>query len=167
MQDINDWAKAADPTNLLLFDAIGGNGKSMLTWEWTTKHATTVRSDWAGRFWYSFYERGAVMADFCRRALAYITRRPMDELEKMRTPELAKDLLAQLHVVVCVATQGKRAIHGPVGDRPHLKTGLGQIVHQRLAGRVVPEDVVVHAVARNEGNRPVAPVVSLGVGDPT
>lgn len=97
LQDISDWAKAADPANLLLFDAIGGNGKSMLTWEWTTKRATTVRSDWAGRFWYSFYERGAVMADFCRRALAYMTRRPLEELKKMRTPELAEDLLAQLH----------------------------------------------------------------------
>lgn len=97
LQDLSDWAKAADPTNLLLFDAIGGNGKSMLTWEWTTKHATTVRSDWAGRFWYSFYERGAVMADFCRRALAYMIGRPLEELEEMRMPELAKDLLAQLH----------------------------------------------------------------------
>jgi hypothetical protein len=38
-----------------LFDAIGGSGKSMLTWEWTTEHATQVRADWAGRFWYSFY----------------------------------------------------------------------------------------------------------------
>jgi len=97
LQDISDWAKAADPTNLLLFDAIGGNGKSMLAWEWTTKHATVVRSDWAGRFWYSFYERGAVMADFCRRALAYMTGRPLEELEKLHTPELAEDLLAELH----------------------------------------------------------------------
>ncbi len=97
LQELGDWARAADPTNLLLFEAIGGNGKSMLTWEWSTKHATTVRTDWAGRFWYSFYERGAVMADFCRRALAYMTGRPLEELEKMRTPELAKELLAQLH----------------------------------------------------------------------
>lgn len=97
LQELNDWAKAADPTNLLLYEAIGGNGKSMLTWEWTTKHATTARSDWAGRFWYSFYERGAVMADFCRRALAYMTGRPMEELEKMKTLELGDDLLACLH----------------------------------------------------------------------
>jgi len=97
LQELNDWAKAADPTNLLLYEAIGGNGKSMLTWEWATKHATTVRSDWAGRFWYSFYERGAVMAGFCRRALAYMTGRPMEELEKKKTLELGDDLLACLH----------------------------------------------------------------------
>lgn len=96
LQDLSDWAKAADPTNLLLFEAIGGSGKSMLTWEWTTRHAPALR-DWAGRFWYSFYERGAVMADFCRRALAYMAHRPLEELAKLTTPDLAKELLAQLH----------------------------------------------------------------------
>lgn len=97
LQALNDWAAKADPTNLLLFEAIGGNGKSMLTWEWTTRHATTARSDWAGRFWYSFYEKGAVMADFCRRALAYMTEKPLADFAKKKTPELARELLAQLH----------------------------------------------------------------------
>jgi hypothetical protein len=97
LQSLSDWARASDPTNLLLFEAIGGNGKSMLTWEWTTNHATKARPDWAGRFWYSFYERGAVMADFCRHALAYMTGTPLREWEEMKTPELAELLLAQLH----------------------------------------------------------------------
>lgn len=97
LQELNDWAKPADQTNLLLFEAIGGNGKSMLTWEWVTNHATKVREDWAGRFWYSFYERGAVMADFCRRALAYMTGRSMEELEKVPMFDLSQDLIAQLH----------------------------------------------------------------------
>jgi hypothetical protein len=68
----------------------------MLTWEWATNHAPKVRADWAGRFWYSFYERGAVMADFCGRALAYITREPFDSFRKMKTPELAERLFHQL-----------------------------------------------------------------------
>ncbi len=100
LQALDDWAAKADPTNLLLFEAIGGNGKSMLTWEWTTRHATAARppdSTWAGRFWYSFYEKGAVMADFCRRALAYMTEKPLADFTKKKTPELAKDLLAELH----------------------------------------------------------------------
>ena len=82
----------ADPHPILLFEAIGGTGKSMLTWEWTTKHATKVRNDWAGRFWYSFYERGAIMADFCQRALAYITGQPLERLpekEDTRTRRVA------------------------------------------------------------------------------
>ena len=97
LQELGDWAKPADPTNLLLFEAIGGNGKSMLTWEWTTEHATQVRADWAGRFWYSFYERGAIMAEFCQRALAYMTGQPLKELRKKKTAELTEPLLAQLH----------------------------------------------------------------------
>ncbi len=97
LQELSDWAKSSHPDNVLLFEAIGGNGKSMLTWEWTTRHATRVRSDWAGRFWYSFYERGAIMADFCQRALAYMTGQPLEELRKKKTAELREPLLAQLH----------------------------------------------------------------------
>lgn len=84
LERLSDWALAADPHPALLFEAIGGSGKSMLTWQWTTKHATLARQDWAGRFWYSFYERGAIMADFCRRALAYITGQPLDSFKKIK-----------------------------------------------------------------------------------
>ncbi len=100
LQELNDWAKPADPTNLLLFEAIGGNGKSMLTWEWATKHAPQIRTGadaWAGYFWYSFYERGAIMADFCQRAIAYMTGQPLETLKKKKTAELTELLLAQLH----------------------------------------------------------------------
>ncbi|MDB6024178.1 MAG: hypothetical protein JWM68_401 [Verrucomicrobiales bacterium] len=100
LQALNDWAAPADPTNLLLFEAIGGNGKSMLAWEWTIWHATKGRAGehaWAGRFWYSFYERGALMADFCRHALAYMTGQPLEQFAKMKTAILTTDLLAQLH----------------------------------------------------------------------
>jgi hypothetical protein len=93
---LDDWASASDTHPVLLFEAIGGSGKSMLTWEWTTKRSTRVRQDWAGRFWYSFYERGAVMADFCRRALAYMTGTPLEHLTKMKTQELAGRLVQQL-----------------------------------------------------------------------
>jgi hypothetical protein len=96
LERLSDWAAPADPHPVLLFEAIGGAGKSMLTWEWTTRHSTEVRKDWAGRFWYSFYERGAIMADFCRRALAYITGQPLRELRKKKTLELGDRLLRHL-----------------------------------------------------------------------
>jgi len=96
LQLLNCWAQASDPTSVLLFEAIGGTGKSMLTWEWTTKHATNVRSDWAGRFWYSFYEKGAVMRGFCQHALAYMTRQPLEAFEKKSTAEMRVVLLAEL-----------------------------------------------------------------------
>jgi len=102
LQVLTDWAAPADPTNLLLFEAIGGNGKSMLTWEWTTnpRHALAARpadKPWAGRFWYSFYEGGASMEDFCHHALAYMTGRPREDFARKKTAELKDDLLAQLH----------------------------------------------------------------------
>jgi len=96
LQLLNSWAQAADPTSVLLFEAIGGTGKSMLTWEWTTKHATNVRGDWAGRFWYSFYEKGAVMRGFCQQALAYMTRQPLAAFANKSTAEMGDQLLVAL-----------------------------------------------------------------------
>ena len=96
LDTLSDWAAPADPHPILLFEAIGGAGKSLLTWEWTKAHATTVRGDWAGRFWYSFYEKGAIMADFCQHALAYITGQPLDELRKKKTAVLGEQLIFHL-----------------------------------------------------------------------
>jgi tetratricopeptide (TPR) repeat protein len=96
LDELDDWARPDDPYPVLLFDAIGGSGKSMLTWHWVNHHARKVRPRWAGIFWYSFYEHGAVLADFCRRALAYITREPLADLQRQKTPELAAKLLPLL-----------------------------------------------------------------------
>jgi uncharacterized protein DUF4062 len=96
LQRLNSWASPADPHPVILFDAIGGTGKSLLTWEWTTKHATEVRDNWAGRFWYSFYEKGAIMSDFCRRALSYITGQPVDTFRIQKTNDLGKMLVRHL-----------------------------------------------------------------------
>ncbi|MDX8030082.1 DUF4062 domain-containing protein [Lentzea sp. BCCO 10_0856] len=93
---LNDWARPAGQHSVLLFEAIGGSGKSILTWEWTTRHAPAVRGDWAGCFWYSFYEAGAVMADFCRHALAYMTGKPLKTFEVKKQLELTELLLHEL-----------------------------------------------------------------------
>jgi hypothetical protein len=116
LTELRDWAGAAEP--IMLIEAIGGMGKSMLTWEWVTNNAEADRTDaerrvpnkarrngskprqpagWSGRFWYSFYERGADMRDFCVTALEYITRRPRSELLARPMPELVEDLLFHLH----------------------------------------------------------------------
>ena len=95
LETLDAWAGEADPNGMLLFEAIGGSGKSMLTWEWVTSRATAARDDWAGRFWYSFYERGALMTDFCREALAYMTGKPVETFEKMRIRELTERLIPE------------------------------------------------------------------------
>lgn len=96
LETLSEWATPADSHPVLLFEAIGGTGKSILTWEWTTTYSANVRADWAGRFWYSFYERGATMTDFCRRALAYMTRQPRTKFREKNTAELTKLLIHQL-----------------------------------------------------------------------
>lgn len=96
LETLSEWASPSDPHPLLLYEAIGGVGKSILTWEWTTRFALDVRDDWAGRFWYSFYERGATMVDFCRRASAYMTGRPRRVFRGRNTAELTEPLIQQL-----------------------------------------------------------------------
>ena len=96
LQTLTDWCGPADPNPMLLFEAMGGSGKSMLAWEWLTNRATGARRNWAGRFWYSFYEKGAVMSGFCRQALAYMTMKPMADFAKLRTPALSDRLMAEL-----------------------------------------------------------------------
>ncbi len=92
---LDDWAKTNEP--VLLFEAIGGMGKSMLTWHWVHSPAMKARSDLAGRFWYSFYERGADMGDFCAYALAYTTGRPLKEFRGRKTTALTPELIDALH----------------------------------------------------------------------
>jgi Domain of unknown function (DUF4062) len=96
LETLSDWAAPAEARPVLLYEAIGGTGKSMLTWEWLVNQATGARSGWAGRFWYSFYERGADMADFSRRALAYMTGRPLSAFRGKKQIELSTLLLRQL-----------------------------------------------------------------------
>lgn len=96
LETLSEWALPDDSHPILLYEAIGGAGKSILTWEWLMHQSSVVRSDWAGRFWYSFYEKGATMNDFCRRALAYMTGRARTQFREKNTAELTKPLLHQL-----------------------------------------------------------------------
>ncbi len=93
---LSTWASSSNPKPLFLLEAIGGSGKSLLTWQWINHRAPEVRSDWAGRFWYSFYEKDAVMAQFCREALAYMTGEPMETLRKTEILDLGDKLIEEL-----------------------------------------------------------------------
>ena len=96
LNTLDDWCAAADPHPMLLYEAIGGSGKSMVTWTWLNARATAARDDWAGRFWFSFYEGGASMAQFCRAALAYMTGTPVENYGKATTRTLMPQLIAAL-----------------------------------------------------------------------
>lgn len=93
---LDKWAIIANKP-VLLFEAIGGMGKSFLIWQWVREHAPRVRHDWAGRFWYSFYEAGANMDSFCVHALAYVSGMDKSKFEDRRAVELRAELLEALH----------------------------------------------------------------------
>ena len=77
--------------------AIGGMGKSALTWKWFNEIAPQEMKPLAGRMWWSFYESDATFENFVIRALAYVTGRAREDIEKNVKPgEREEQLLAAL-----------------------------------------------------------------------
>ena len=77
--------------------AIGGMGKSALTWKWFNEIAPQEMRPLAGRMWWSFYESDATFENFVIRALAYVTGRTREDIEKNTKPgEREEQLLAAL-----------------------------------------------------------------------
>ena len=91
---LDEWAKGEQP--VMLVEAIGGEGKSMLAWQWLEQHADAVLPDLAGTIWYSFYEGEADMAFFAAQALAYTTGRPLSEFRGRANAALAPLLIKEL-----------------------------------------------------------------------
>jgi tetratricopeptide (TPR) repeat protein len=77
--------------------AIGGMGKSALTWKWFNEIAPQEMKPLAGGMWWSFYESDASFENFVTRALAYVTRRPLTEVEQIPAPDREAQLLAALN----------------------------------------------------------------------
>ncbi|MET0753753.1 MAG: DUF4062 domain-containing protein [Pyrinomonadaceae bacterium] len=97
---LTDWvAKSGSKifqAHILNFVAIGGMGKSALTWKWFNEIAPQEMKPLAGRMWWSFYESDATFENFVTRALAYVTKRSLDEVQKIPAPERETQLLAAL-----------------------------------------------------------------------
>ena len=97
---LDEWADPAGQHPLYVLSAIGGSGKSFLTWRWMETRAVPAAdaagAPWAGRFWYSFYEAGATMTDMCRQALAYFEQRPRDAFDRETAPQVEARLLSHL-----------------------------------------------------------------------
>jgi len=73
--------------------AIGGMGKSALTWKWFNDIAPNEMKPLAGRMWWSFYESDATFENFIFRALAYVTGRAREDIEKNTKPGEREELL--------------------------------------------------------------------------
>jgi hypothetical protein len=94
LAELDDWAASAD--RVMVVEAIGGMGKSALTWEWARHHAEGGLPGLAGRVWWSFYERGTSMKTFLRHALAYVTRQDPEALRGHSAHDCGRQLLAEL-----------------------------------------------------------------------
>jgi tetratricopeptide (TPR) repeat protein len=87
---LTDWITGQgdfERVALLAVVAMGGMGKSALTWHW---FQTVAEQEWPaarrgkleGRLWWSYYESDAHFENFVLRALAYVLGRPEAEVRK-------------------------------------------------------------------------------------
>jgi len=97
---LTDWVAKPDAdiyrARILNIVAVGGLGKSALTWKWFNDIAPQEMKPMAGRLWWSFYESDATFENFVTRALAYVSRRPLNEVQQIPAPERETQLLAAL-----------------------------------------------------------------------
>ena len=97
---LTDWvakpSSAIYRARILNIVAVGGLGKSALTWKWFNDIAPQEMTPLAGRLWWSFYESDATFENFITRALAYTTRRPLAEVQQIPAPDRETKLLAAL-----------------------------------------------------------------------
>jgi len=97
LNQLTDWV--AEPGSAVyqarIFNvvAIGGMGKSALTWKWFNDIAPNEMKPLAGRMWWSFYESDATFENFIIRALAYVSGRAREDIEKNTKPGEREELL--------------------------------------------------------------------------
>jgi hypothetical protein len=82
LEMLTDWITKPAYRDITLFNmvAIGGVGKSALTWTWFNDIAPQEKK-WAGQVWWSFYESDASFENFVTRTLAYVSGRSPDALK--------------------------------------------------------------------------------------
>ena len=97
---LTDWVakpgSAVYYARILNIVAIGGMGKSALTWKWFNDIAPHEMRPLAGRLWWSFYESDASFENFVMRALAYVSRQSRENIQRLPPPEREAQLLSLL-----------------------------------------------------------------------
>jgi hypothetical protein len=101
---LTDWVtagKSGQPSihtdvRIMNIVAIGGMGKSALTWKWFNDIAPQKMKPLSGQVWWSFYESDASFENFVIRVLAYVTRQSREEVQKISPLDREAQLLAVL-----------------------------------------------------------------------
>lgn len=111
-QLLSDWLNQG-PQPLLVLRALGGFGKSALTWHWLL-HDVAER-DWPVVVWWSFYEEKAGFDNFVSATLAYLRQKPED----LKPSEQVRRLLeyVQQHRILLVLDGFERELraYGSLG----------------------------------------------------
>ncbi|MEO1053233.1 MAG: DUF4062 domain-containing protein [Bacteroidota bacterium] len=96
LEMLTDWVTKPKYEAISIFNivAIGGMGKSALTWHWFNQIALQEK-EWAGRVWWSFYETDATFDNFITKTLAYVSERPLEQVKRLSAPE-QQDTLFQI-----------------------------------------------------------------------
>jgi hypothetical protein len=94
MDVLDDWAGSQVP--ILVVEAIGGTGKSALTWEWTVARAAAAMPQLAGTFWWSFYDGSASIERFLRELIAYLRGLSARDASRITKDELPAVILSEL-----------------------------------------------------------------------
>jgi len=97
---LTDWITKPATTKdarIFCFVAIGGMGKSALTWKWFREIAPNEMRPLAGRLWWSFYESDATFENFLVRALCYVSGEAEEAVRKLPWPDHEALLLKQLN----------------------------------------------------------------------
>jgi tetratricopeptide (TPR) repeat protein len=93
---LTDWVTKNEqvPAGTRIFNlvAIGGMGKSALTWKWFNDIAPNELPKLAGRMWWSFYESDAHWENFIIRALAYVSGQSEKKVRELKSPEREEQL---------------------------------------------------------------------------
>ena len=93
---LTDWVttnrQVPAVTRIFNLVAIGGMGKSALTWKWFNDIAPNELPKLAGRMWWSFYESDAHWENFIIRALAYVSGQSEKDVRVMKSFEREEQL---------------------------------------------------------------------------
>jgi tetratricopeptide (TPR) repeat protein len=97
---LDGWVRDPDSpfaaARLLCVVAIGGLGKSALTWKWFHERTPQAMTPLAGRLWWSFYEADAGFDRFITVALAYCGGRSPESVRSLSPLDREIQLLALL-----------------------------------------------------------------------
>ncbi|MEL7423063.1 MAG: DUF4062 domain-containing protein [Bacteroidota bacterium] len=94
LEVLTDWITKPAYKDITIFNivAIGGMGKSALTWTWFNDVAPQEKK-WAGRVWWSFYETDATFENFITKTLAYVSGQSKEDLKNVPATERQATLL--------------------------------------------------------------------------